>query len=472
MASSLRRMFTTGQDALFWNDSVFWLGGETQASDNVLVQQFNGRERRYTLIAGPPIRDLEESDRLRRREEIAHAKGLYVQQQLDIESRDALEFANQYKLLRFVVDELFPRMVAVPLEERIDAALHGGHVKSSKEILEAGLGDSVSTSRRTLMLKTYTLEKIERDIARERRSILGGADTAMDPAVNAITQPSLFSQSHPLNPLLLFAGTPYACCTQPSNADGLSVVIDGARLSVHRTPLDYGTILETYEQLRGLQIKEDALKELRERADTLQAIIVKDHEYMPLMDLDEFRFQDIGFFRNGHNYFVFRRIPKFARQTTYDMDLFAAKECDEEGFAGDLGIGLSICNGTIAYINPNQVLAGVVYRGPIKQDAPFHHTVEIADPNMRRKYGSLRTICHISGYPSFPVSPDGFMQFLTYATNNFLDSFRQEFRDRHYDDEEQARLLDAGKLLRKARAKELGYLLTNIHETPTRNAAT
>ena len=82
---------------------------------------------------------------------------------------------------------------------------------------------------------------------------------------------------------------------------------------------------------------------------------------------------------------------------------------------------------------------------------------------MRERYGELITICHVGGYPEFELSPDGFVQFLFYARDNFLNSHRQDFLFDHYDQQDRAKLLDAGKIITKQKAEALGFLLSNIH---------
>jgi hypothetical protein len=431
---------------------------------NTLIQKVGSKNIYYRLTNGTPIADLESMDSLREKSKIAEIKNAYIKDAIDIDTKKGLDFGARFKLLKFIVDELFPRMVASPLDERIDAIFDPSKkINTGKEIITEALGSKLETKVRNITLSEHIIERMQQNIDRGVDSEFRVADVRAGRYAQSTTEKqSVFSKMVKGNSIMILNGHIYFCeIDEDSNfvlGQDLMIRINDEQSGYCPTPIYYKQFLESYERYLSHNLKVESVGELKKQIKDMNHIVERNIDYMPLMDIDELRFRDIGYYRNGDIIYVFTRIPKFARQTTYDESLYNAKEFDSDGYAGELGIGLCIQNGDIEYAG------GVTYRGPIKKDAPFTLRVQINDPVMRAKYGELTTVCHVGGYPQFPMSPDGFTQFMTYALSNFLDSFRQRFMDDHYNLEEQARLLDAGKLLTKDRASESGYLLTNIHK--------
>lgn len=449
---------------VYFNDRLSWIGAPEESNGNSLVQIVDGKEISFPLSSGIPVLDLEESDRMVNRDLVEGAKAAFVTDNLDRDGTTLLDFTNRYHLLRFIVDEIFPNMVAAPLDDRIDAIVTGEKkVKTGREIIQEAFANETKTTFKSVELRTHTVERLEREMGRPLESY---SDL---PHIEAISEPptgkrlSVFNNVVRNYPFLMLRGKIYFL-TRTHQGSDLVIKFGDRKFGYLNKPMYYLGLEECYQQHISHAIRQDAIEEIKQMVKNMKSVIIKDVEYMPLMDKDEFRFRDIGYFRNGDVYYVFKRIPKFARQTTYDENLFVAKEFDNEGFAGDFGIGLKIEGGKVRYLGYHVQDGGVIYRGPIKEDAPFHSTVQIIDPVQRSKYGTYRTICHVGGYPTFPLSADGFIQFLTYATTNFLDSFRQKFVDQHFDAQEQARLLDAGKLMKKQTTIDQGYVITNLHK--------
>ncbi|MBI2143928.1 hypothetical protein HYU17_02135 [Candidatus Woesearchaeota archaeon] len=453
---------------LLFGDRIYWLGNPSPSpvNGNHIVQKAGSRRAYFPLGHGTPLSDLEELDFFRNREEVREIKQSWVMDNLDRDSVSIMDYVSRYKLLRFIVDELFPRMVAAPVEERLEAILSGGkETITGKEIVQQELGSQIKGSVINIDITRHSVDRLEHQLA---NSELQGQEyfatylLSSEFRASDVDKPSIFSRLSGNTPVLVIGGKPYIC-DRPPEESSLEINVMGRVLGYIPVPRYPQGIIKAYSEAVSRAIRLEAFSDLKAALDTMETAVLKDVEYMPLMDVDEFRFRDIGFFRNGTVYYVFRRIPRFARQTTYDEGLFIAKESDKDGYAGEFGIGLHYKGGEMRYLGYHEQEGGVVYRGPIKEDAPFHSRVDIIDPVMRARYGQLRTICHVGGYPHFPLTPDGFLEFMTYALSNFLDSFRTKFVEQHYDAAEQARLLNAGVLMAKSAALEQGFMLTNIH---------
>ncbi len=480
----LERALSAQENFIIFGDKVYWIGEpieQGQARDS-LVQKIREGEIHFALSHGTPVSDLEASDTASNSKEIAEIKSRYIEDNLraehSAEITKQLELANKYKVMRFVVDEVFPRLTAAPLEERIQAGLSGDgrKVQTGEEIVREILGDKIRSEKRVIELGAYSLERVRKDLeqnmaaAGQERNLMQAYGAAIRHLEGTLGErvigcgnplSLLFSKITGSLPLMHLGGQLFYF-DNPGNSSSLALNIDGLRLGVNSSPLDKRDLLERYKTFSTLRIKEEAADELEKKLQEIKGVITTNIDYMALMDQDEFRFRDLVFYRNGDVYYVGFRLPKFARQTTFDENLFIPKEFDEEGFAGDLCIGLEVQGGQISY-QGNNFSAGVTYRGPIKKDAPFQGRVQIVDPVMRERYGELIIICHVGGYPQFEMSPDGFIQFLFYARDNFLNSHRQDFLFDHHDQQERAKLLDAGKIITKQKAEELRYLLVNIH---------
>lgn len=432
------------------------------SSGDYITQKIGSRKIVYPLSAGVPLSHVEDSDKLIYFSEFSELKNNYIKNNLEL-NVSAAEFMERYKLLRFIVDDIFPRMIHSSLDDRINSGNTGSRVKTGKEIVEEAFGGKIKHSSVSIDLKKNMVERMKKDAEDFPCSVpVCFEDAFLTRGSEGLTgfdskEKSVFYELTKGVPILFFGGKAYTC-RHESDSD-LVVKIQNYKLGYNRIPVNMREVESAYDNFLMRQLKRDAALDLQRDIDKITDNVLEDVHYMPLMDVDEFSFRDVGFFRDKKKYYVYVKLPKFARQTTYDENLFAAKEFDPDGHAGEICISLRMEGGCVSYADQK-----VAYRGPIKNDAPFTSTFDLADPSMAAKYGMLRTICHVGGYPHFPSTADGFMQFMDYALWNFLDSFRQGFRDRHFDQQEMADLLDSGKLLRKQRALELGYLLTNIHE--------
>ncbi|MBS3158606.1 hypothetical protein J4206_04935 [Candidatus Woesearchaeota archaeon] len=480
----LERALSAQEDFIIFGDKIYWIGepitpasGQITNSFDSLIQKIGDREIHFALSHGTPVSDLEASDIASNSKVIADVKSAYIEDNLraehSVEINAQLELANKYKILKFVVDDVFPRLTAAPLEERIQAGLSGDErrVQTGEEIVREILGDKIRAEKRVIELGTYSIERVRKDIERniaaagQERDLMHAYGASFSHLGSRITETnplsSLLSRITGALPLMHLGGELFYF-DNPNNTSSLALNITGMRVGVNPAPLDKRAILQRYNTLLTLKLKQEAADELGAKLQEIKGVATTNIDYMAIMDMDEFRFRDLVFYRNGDVYYIGFRLPKFARQTTFDENLFIPKEFDEEGFAGDLCIGLEVRNGQICY-RGSSYSAGVTYRGLIKEDAPFQGRVQIVDPVMRERYGELITICHVGGYPEFELSPDGFVQFLFYARDNFLNSHRQDFLFDHYDQQDRAKLLDAGKIITKQKAEALGFLLSNIH---------
>jgi hypothetical protein len=470
MKTFLDHAIDNRQSMVLFGDRLYSIGmPTTNATENTLVQRVGDSQVFFPLSCGTPISDIERATRLESRDEIETVKTDYIEDHLQRDGKSVLDFTHRYNLLKFIVDEIFPKMIAAPLEDRVDAIVSGKtEVPTGSEIIAEAMGDQIERQVKTVEVRTHAVARLEEQLDRDFRDNFGLASEELPNDTHAIRElsvreASIFSKVSRNVPMLILGGKVYQLDKEGDDKD-LHVCVDGQTRTYNPKLFSASRIKSNYSSMFSHTIRIAALEMIRDAVHNMEKVVMKDVEYMPLMDCDEFRFRDIGFYRNGEIYYVFKRIPKFARQTTYDANLFLPKDCDDDGFAGDFGIGLVFRQGKIQYLGYHENEGGVTYRGSIKEDAPFYSEVNIVDPVMRTRYGKLRTICHVGGYPNFPMSAEGFIEFLNYATTNFLDSFRQDFIDRHYNLDQQAELLDSGFLLTKDSAQAQGYMLTNIHE--------
>jgi hypothetical protein len=444
---------------VIFGDRLHWLGNPSDAkpSGNYAAQIHHNSTSYFPLSHGTPVSDLEALSAFEQRDEYRSIQDKWMEDNISLD-RGAKDYTERYRLVRFIVDELFPRMMAAPEDERLEAILTGKKVITGKEIIKQALGDQIIDKKVTLSVNEIILQRLESQLNNRNAHPIRFSN---GPVGRGTAEPSILSNIIGLSSLVVLGKGVYAA-NPKQGINGLTVSIDGHNFGCEDVPMQSKLLIEAYNEAINRSLMRAGLTRLKDTFQETTSAMLKDLDYMPLMDLNEFRFKDIGFFRNGNVYYIYKRLPKFARQTVYDENLFLAKEYDSDGYAGDFGIGLHF-DGQIRYLGYQEYEGGVVYRGPIKKDAPFHSRVDLIDPVAIQKYGQLSTICHVGGYPHFPMTPDGFIEFMTYAMSNFLDSFRARFITQHHDAEEQARLVNSGKLLNKQQALDQGYMLTNIH---------
>ncbi|MBT7902597.1 hypothetical protein HN587_01965 [Candidatus Woesearchaeota archaeon] len=460
---------------VFFDDQAYFIGDHTteEPTGDHIVQNCGNSQVYYPLSSGVLVSDLELSDRLSNRAEINETKNRFITDNLERSDDTLVSFMNKYTLLKFVVDEIFPLLVNASAEDRLASILDEDvEVKTGEQIIKEILGEQGETTTKDLELKTHIVDQLEKQLksAHLRKApFVSDWDETSQREYDGTT--SVLSMVLRDTPCLIIDNHAFVLTEETATDSELVAKINGKSLGLHTQGGKVSHLNDVYQTYITHLVKADATSELKSKMDSAQDNILKDVDYMPIMDLEQFSYQNLVFFRNGNIYYIGRRIPKFARQTTSDENMFVVKEHDPDGFAGDLCIGLRVVNGEIQYLPPGSYDNGVIYRGPIKSDAPFSMHISLVDPQMQRVYGHLTTICHIGGYPSFPMTAEGFVAFLDYSEGNFLDSHRQEFVDYHLDRMHRSRGLEKGTVLTKDEAVKQGYMLRNIHKIGAEDSA-